>query len=65
MDPATLPLPRSDGAMYALTCVDMVGGFMQACLVPKAIQVYTIKALTKLMTACGIPQVIKSSEDQL
>lgn len=57
------PLPRSEGAMYALNCVDMVGGLMQTYLVPKAIQAYAIKALTKLMTAYGTPQVIKSSED--
>ena len=49
------PLTRSEGARYALTCVDTASGLLQAYPVPKANQAYTIKALTKLMSAYGTP----------
>lgn len=44
------PLLCSEGARYALTCVQMANGLMQVYLVPK---VYTTKALTKLVVAYG------------
>uniref|UniRef100_A0A669QJJ3 ribonuclease H n=1 Tax=Phasianus colchicus TaxID=9054 RepID=A0A669QJJ3_PHACC len=56
------PLPRSEGARYALTCVDTASGLLQAYPVLKANQAYTIKALTKLMSAYGTPQVIESNQ---
>jgi len=37
------PLPRSEGARYALTCVNTASGLLQAHPVPKASQAYTIK----------------------
>ena len=40
---------------YALTCVNTASGLLQAYPVPKANQAYTIKALTKLMSAYGTP----------
>ena len=56
------PLPRSEGARYALTCIDTASGLLQAYPVPKANQAYTIKALTKLMSAYRTPQVIESDQ---
>ena len=56
------PLPRSEGARYALTCVDTASGLLQAYPVPKANQAYTIKALTKLMSAYRTPQVVESDQ---
>jgi len=56
------PLPWSKGARYALTCVDTASRLLQAYPVPKANQAYTIKALTKLMSAYGTPQVIESDQ---
>ena len=56
------PLPRSEGARYALTCVDAASGLLQPYPVPKANQAYTIKALTELMSAYGTPQVIESHQ---
>ena len=55
-------LPRSEGVRYALTCVDTASRLLQAYPVPKANQAYTIKALTKLMSAYGTPQVIESDQ---
>jgi len=54
--------PWSKGARYALTCVDTASRLLQAYPVPKANQAYTIKALTKLMSAYGTPQVIESDQ---
>ena len=56
------PLPRSEGARYALTCVDTASGLMQAYPVAKANQAYTIKALTRLMASYGTPEVIESDQ---
>jgi len=47
---------------YALTCVNTASGLLQAYLVPKVNQAYTIKILTKLMSAYGTPQVIESDQ---
>jgi len=58
----TGPLPRSEGARYALSCIDTASGLIQAYPVLKANQGYTIKALTKLMAAYRTPQVIKSNQ---
>ena len=55
-------LPRSEGTRYALTCTDTISGLLQAYPVPKANQAYTIKALTKLMSAYRTPQVIESDQ---
>ena len=55
-------LPRSEGAKYALICVDTASGLLQAYPVPKGNQAYTIKALAKLMSAYGTPQVIESDQ---
>ena len=56
------PLPRSEGVRYALTCIDTASGLLQAYPVRKANQAYTIKALNKLMSAYGTPQVIESDQ---
>lgn len=56
------PLHWSEGARYALTCVNMASGLMQAYSVPKMNQAYAIKALTRLMAAYGTPQVIESNQ---
>jgi len=53
------PLPRSEGVWYALTCVDTASGLLQAYPVN---QPYTIKVLTKLMSAYRISQVIESDQ---
>ena len=58
----TGPLPQSEGARYAMTCIDTTSGLMQAYSVPRAKQAYIIKALTKLMSAYGTPQVIESDQ---
>jgi len=55
-------LPHSEGVRYALTCINTASGLLQAYLVLKANQAYTIKALTKLMSASGTPQAIESNE---
>ena len=44
---------------YALTHVNAASGLMQAYPVPRTKQAYVIKALTKLMTVYGTPQLIK------
>ncbi|XP_048789277.1 uncharacterized protein LOC125687936 [Lagopus muta] len=54
--------PRSEGARYALTCINTVSGLLQAYLMPKANQTYSIKAITKLMPAYRTPQVIKNNQ---
>ena len=56
------PLPRSEGERYALICVSTASGLLQVYPVPKANQAYTIKELTKLMSAYGTPQVIESDQ---
>lgn len=56
----TGPLPLCERARYALTCIDTSGLTQAYPKVPKADQVHTIKALTKLMGAYRTPQVIKS-----
>ena len=58
----TGPISQSEGARYALTCIDTTSGLMQAYSVPRAKQAYIIKALTKLMSAYGTPQVIESDQ---
>ena len=45
--------PPSVSVRYALTYVDAAGRLLQAYPVLKANQAYTIKALTKLMSAYG------------
>jgi len=47
------PLPQSEEARYALTCVNTASGLLQAHPLPKANRAHTIKALTKLMT-CSV-----------
>ena len=56
------PLPRSEGTRYAPTCVNTASGLLQPYPVPKANQAYTIKALTKLTSAYGTPQVIENNQ---
>ena len=56
------PLLWSEGARYALACVNTASGLLQAYPVPKANQAYTIKALTKLMSAYRTPQVVESDQ---
>lgn len=56
------PLPWSEGARYALTHFYTESGLLQAYPLPKANQAYTIKALTKLKSAYGTAQVIKSNQ---
>jgi len=58
----TGPLPQSEGVRYAPTSVNTASRLMQAYPVPKANQAYTIKALTKLMSAYRTPQVIESDQ---
>ena len=58
----TGPLPWSAGVSYALTCINIASGLMQAYPVWRGNQAYTIKALTQLMAAHGTPQVIKSNQ---
>lgn len=56
------PLPRSEGARYALTCVDTASGLMQVYPVAKANQAYAIKALTRLMASYGTHEVIETNQ---
>ena len=56
------PLPQSEGVRYAPTSVNTASRLMQAYPVPKANQAYTVKVLTKLMSAYRIPQVIKGDQ---
>ena len=58
----TGPLPWSEGERYALTCTDAASGLMQAYPVPRVNQAYIIKALTTLMAAYRIPQVIEGNQ---
>ena len=56
------PLHRFEVARYALICVDTASEILQAYPVPKANQAYTIKALTKLMFAYKMLQIIESNQ---
>lgn len=56
------PLPQSEGARYALTCIDTTRDLMQAYPVPRMNQAYIIKALTKLMATDRTPQVTESDQ---
>lgn len=56
------PLPQSERARYALTCVDTVSGLKLAYLAAKANQVYAIKALIRLLVSDRTPEVIESDQ---